>query len=265
MKKWLLAMSALLLTVGLLTGCGSKDKDSDAVKSVTGESKEKDKDKDKDEDEVVVDGPDDPDEPEEVIDEDDDKDEEKDEDKDKDKDKEKAKDEDKKAKSKDKKESNKDNLLMGVDENMVKNVDVVSQQELGESLEFGPLHLDISKVQLSEVEIGEDYVDMFEGKEELSLVTFEMRAENTSDKDVTFYPDQSTMTTSAGEQVETAFLMNDQLGGDFFGEVWKEGTVSFAVDSPVEELEHITLIITPGYDDDYNDLGKQVKLKIELE
>src|SRR5690625_2543905 len=263
MKKWLLAMSALLLTVGLLTGCGSKDKDSDAVKSVTGENKEKDKHKDKDGDEVVVDEHDDQDETEEVIDEDEDKDEEKDEDKDKDK--EKAKDEDKKAKSKDKKESNKDNLLMGVDENMVKNVDVVSQQELGESLEFGPLHLDISKVQLSEVEIGEDYVDMFEGKEELSLVTFEMRAENTSDKDVTFYPDQSTMTTSAGEQVETAFLMNDQLGGDFFGEVWKEGTVSFAVDSPVEELEHITLIITPGYDDDYNDLGKQVKLKIELE
>src|SRR5690625_1755724 len=263
MKKWLLAMSALLLTVGLLTGCGSKDKDSDAVKSVTGESKEKDKDKDKDEDEVVVDETDEPDEPEEVSDEEEDKEEEKDEDKDKDK--EKAKDEDKKAKSKDKKESNKDNLLMGVDENMVKNVDVVSQQELGESLEFGPLHLDISKVQLSEVEIGEDYVDMFEGKEELSLVTFEMRAENTSDKDVTFYPDQSTMTTSAGEQVETAFLMNDQLGGDFFGEVWKEGTVSFAIDSPVEELEHITLIITPGYDDDYNDLGKQVKLKIELD
>src|SRR5690625_937884 len=263
MKKWLLEMSALLITVGLLTGWGSKDKDSDAVKSVTGVSKEKDKDKDKEEEEVVVDEPDEPDEPEEVIEEEDDKEEEKDEDKDKDK--EKAKDEDKKAKSKDKKESNKDNLLMGVDENMVKNVDVVSQQELGESLEFGPLHLDISKVQLSEVEIGEDYVDMFEGKEELSLVTFEMRAENTSDKDVTFYPDQSTMTTSAGEQVETAFLMNDQLGGDFFGEVWKEGTVSFAIDSPVEELEHITLIITPGYDDDYNDLGKQVKLKIELD
>src|SRR5690625_3594037 len=180
MKKWLLAMSALLLTVGLLTGCGSKDKDSDAVKSVTGESK----DKDKDEDEVVVDEPDEPDEPEEVINEDEDKD--KDEEKDKDKDK--AKDEDKKDKDK----SSGDNLLAGIDKEIIENIEVVSHIDLDETLEFGPMILDITAAEVSEVTVEKDFVPMFDGEEEFSVVSIEMRAENTSDEDVRFYPDEAT-------------------------------------------------------------------------
>src|SRR5690625_1657479 len=258
MKKWLVLLSTMLLIVGIVAGCGSKD--SDDIKSVTGEgqkketeAKDKDKEKDKDE-ELVVDEPEDPEEPEEpeeVVN--------------KDKDEDKEKDKEKKDKKKDKKKSNTDDLLMGVDEHMVKNVEVVSQQELDESLTFGPLNLDINKVQLSELEITSDYVSMFDGKEEVSLITFEMRAENTSDKDLSFYPDQSTMTTSSGEQVEAVYMLNEPVGGDFFGEVWKEGNVSFAIDTPLEELEHITLIIAPGHDDDYDNLGKQAKLKIELD
>src|SRR5690625_536840 len=250
MKKWLVLLSTMLLIVGIVAGCGSKD--SDDIKSVTGEgqkketeAKDKDKEKDKDEELVV----DEPEEPEEVVNKDEDKD----------------KDKEKKDKKKDKKKSNTDDLLMGVDEHMVKNVEVVSQQELDESLTFGPLNLDINKVQLSELEISSDYVSMFDGKEEVSLITFEMRAENTSDKDLSFYPDQSTMTTSSGEQVEAVYMLNEPVGGDFFGEVWKEGNVSFAIDTPLEELEHITLIIAPGHDDDYDNLGKQEKLKIELD
>src|SRR5690625_5063949 len=253
MKKWLVLLSTMLLIVGMIAGCGSKD--SDDIKSVTGEgqkketeAKDKDKEKDKDE-ELVVDEPEDPEEPEEVVNKDEDK----------------EKDKEKKDKKKDKKKSNTDDLLMGVDEHMVKNVEVVSQQELDESLTFGPLNLDINKVQLSELEISSDYVSMFDGKEEVSLITFEMRAENTSDKDLSFYPDQSTMTTSSGEQVEAVYMLNEPVGGDFFGEVWKEGNVSFAIDTPLEELEHITLIIAPGHDDDYDNLGKQEKLKIELD
>src|SRR5690625_23220 len=256
MKKWLVLLSTMLLIVGIIAGCGSKD--SDDIKSVTGEgqkketeAKDKDKEKDKDE-ELVVDEPEDPEEPEEpeeVVNKDEDKD----------------KDKEKKDKKKDKKKSNTDDLLMGVDEHMVKNVEVVSQQELDESLTFGPLNLDINKVQLSELEISSDYVSMFDGKEEVSLITFEMRAENTSDKDLSFYPDQSTMTTSSGEQVEAVYMLNEPVGGDFFGEVWKEGNVSFAIDTPLEVLEQITLIIAPGHDDDYDNLGKQEKLKIELD
>src|SRR5690625_3449245 len=175
MKKWLVLLSTMLLIVGIVAGCGSKD--SDDIKSVTGEgqkketeAKDKDKEKDKDEELVV----DEPEEPEEVVNKDEDK----------------EKDKEKKDKKKDKKKSNTDDVLMGVDEHMVKNVEVVSQQELDESLTFGPLNLDINKVQLSELEISSDYVSMFDGKEEVSLITFEMRAENTSDKDLSFYPDQ---------------------------------------------------------------------------
>src|SRR5690625_3663829 len=164
MKKWLVLLSTMLLIVGIVAGCGSKD--SDDIKSVTGEgqkketeAKDKDKEKDKDE-ELVVDEPEDPEEPEEVVN--------------KDKDEDKEKDKEKKDKKKDKKKSNTDDLLMGVDEHMVKNVEVVSQQELDESLTFGPLNLDINKVQLSELEISSDYVSMFDGKEEVSLITFEM-------------------------------------------------------------------------------------------
>src|SRR5690625_696061 len=127
MKKWLVLLSTMLLIVGIIAGCGSKD--SDDIKSVTGEgqkketeAKDKDKEKDKDE-ELVVDEPEDPEEPEEpeeVVNKDEDKDEDK------------EKDKEKKDKKKDKKKSNTDDLLMGVDENMVKNVEVVFKQELDE-------------------------------------------------------------------------------------------------------------------------------------
>src|SRR5690625_3877583 len=79
MKKWLVLLSTMLLIVGIIAGCGSKD--SDDIKSVTGEGQKKeteakDKDKEKDE-ELVVDEPEDPEEPEEpeeVVNKDEDKD-----------------------------------------------------------------------------------------------------------------------------------------------------------------------------------------------
>lgn len=135
-------------------------------------------------------------------------------------------------------------------------------KELNETAESGPISLEVKGVQVADLEVAEDYVDIFDGEDELTVITVLMRAENSSEDTVSMYPDQATLTTDTGEQVEADLFFSDDVGGDFFGEVSKEGEIIFFVDSPAEDIGEINLIINGAHDENFETIGDDVKMTI---
>ncbi|TCI58320.1 DUF4352 domain-containing protein, partial [Exiguobacterium sp. SH0S2] len=88
---------------------------------------------------------------------------------------------------------------------------------------MGSVKFNVNKVQTSRLNVAEEYLDMFDGKDEVTLVVVNVTAENTVDDTIHFYPDQGTLVTNPGEQIDADLWFSDDVGGDFLGKVKKEG------------------------------------------
>lgn len=135
-------------------------------------------------------------------------------------------------------------------------------KDIKDTYENGPMNLTITGVQVGTLEPSEDYKDMFDGKEKLTTITVGMNAENTSDETVSFYPNQAVLTTNAGDQVDADLFLSGDVGGDFFGEVKKEGEVIFLLDTPAEEIESGKLIINGSHDENIDRLGEDLQIEL---
>lgn len=138
------------------------------------------------------------------------------------------------------------------------------QKDMTDVYENGPMNLTITGIQLGELEPSEEYAYMFDEKEKVTTVTVGMKAENTSDETVSFYPDQAVLTTNAGDQVDADLMLSGDVGGDFFGKVKKEGEVIFLLDTPVEEIETGKLIISGSHNENLDDLGEELQIELEF-
>ena len=87
--------------------------------------------------------------------------------------------------------------------------------DLGIEEKIGPIIFQINKVQTMRLQVASDFRSVFDDKKEVTLVSFSVVAENTSDETVTFFSDQARLVTNTGEQVDAAFLLSDDVGGEF--------------------------------------------------
>ncbi|PIC65376.1 hypothetical protein CSV79_01785 [Sporosarcina sp. P13] len=139
---------------------------------------------------------------------------------------------------------------------------VYKNKELNENAESGPMKLNVSAVQLANLEVAEDYKGMFDEKDKVTVITVQMKAENTIDETMSFYPDQATLTTDTGDQIDASLVLSDSVGGDFFGKVNKEGNAIFLVDTPAEEIGEISLNIDGSHDESFMNHGDKIKMTI---
>lgn len=124
-------------------------------------------------------------------------------------------------------------------------------KEVNEDTTSGPIELSITGIQLAELKVAKDMKELFDNKEEVGVITVGMKVENTEDTDVSIYPDQAVLTTNSGDQIDADLLLSDDVGGDFYGKVIKEGEVIFLLDLPVDDIEEVKLIINHAHDDDF--------------
>lgn len=110
-----------------------------------------------------------------------------------------------------------------------------------------------------------------DGKEEpSSAVGMKIQVENTTtDKIYTTYPDQATLVTSTGEQVEAETYLSDDVGGEIHEGVIKEGNVIFYLDrGKAEEIKWVKLTWSNSYEDPNGDYDKDLyfdqEVKLEL-
>ncbi|GAB3808432.1 hypothetical protein [Virgibacillus kimchii] len=136
--------------------------------------------------------------------------------------------------------------------------------DVDETHESGPMELTIHSIQSGNLVVSDEFKDMFDGKDELTMINVELRAENTSEDNVSWYPDQAVMTTNAGDQVDADLFFSDSVGGEFFGPTNQEGSVLFMLDTPAEEIESVKLIISGPHNEDFETIGDDLEIELSF-
>jgi len=137
-----------------------------------------------------------------------------------------------------------------------------TNKDLGIAEKLGPINLEINKVQTSRFAVAEDFKESFKNKDEVTMIILNIKAENTSDKTVSVYPDQATITTNTGEQLQAETFISDQVGGEFIGKVKKEGNVMFLADSKPEDITSIKFILDGPHDENLEKLAERYTVEI---
>jgi hypothetical protein len=151
-----------------------------------------------------------------------------------------------------------------IENEMGKTTILKKKKDMNELVENGPMKLTITGIQSATLEPAADYKEMFDNKDKLTVITVGMKAENTSKETVSFYPDQATLTTNAGDQVDADPLLSDEVGGDFFGPTKKEGKVIFQLDTPAKEISEIKLVIPGASNENLDSLGEDIQLPLSF-
>lgn len=136
----------------------------------------------------------------------------------------------------------------------------------GKPIEMGPIKLFIDGLMVLEVEPNEDMKELvFEDQDKVRAIVTNMRAENTSEDDVEFYPNQSIMVTDTGEQVESDMLLMGDIGGEFLGKVKMEDQTWWILKDPDKDIKTVKMIINPPSDaNSFDDLSEEKRLEFEV-
>ena len=126
-------------------------------------------------------------------------------------------------------------------------------------------NIKINAIQSGKIELTDEAKEMLsQSKNDVSFVVLNMTLENKTDKTLAIYPDQSTIITNTKEQMETNMLASDNLGGDYIGNVVKEGNIVFLLNSKAEDLGKIKLIIGAPQNSNFENLGEDIIFEFEV-
>lgn len=135
--------------------------------------------------------------------------------------------------------------------------------DINETLENGPFTITLLNANLAELEVSEEYADFFD-QEISTVVGLEVKVENATGDTNSIYPDQGTIVTNTGNQVEADLFFSDDVGGDFLGEVTKSGTVFFFFDGDTESIENVRFVIGSGHGEDWENFGEDIEFAIDF-
>ncbi|WP_214760036.1 DUF4352 domain-containing protein [Exiguobacterium sp. s129] len=133
----------------------------------------------------------------------------------------------------------------------------MKNRNLGIEEKIGPIIFQIDKVQTLRLQVASDFRFMFDEKKEVTIVSFNVIVENTSDDTVLFHPNQARLVTNTGEQVDADLIISEDVGGEFLGKVKKEGGVLFHVDSMPAELTEVRFVVEGPYNDQFNKIAEE--------
>ncbi len=151
-------------------------------------------------------------------------------------------------------------------EGMVKKP-VLTAHDIEYMTESGPIQITVHSVQLANLTATTDDMASLLGIEKDvpgAVFSIKLTVENTSADDVGIYPDQSVIVTDTKEQVNSNIILNDQVGGDFYGQVVKDGQIYFICKNPADDIHHIQWRIDAAHDSSYYSLGEDIIIEFEL-
>lgn len=133
-------------------------------------------------------------------------------------------------------------------------------------IKMGPMLLTVETVKIYDIETDESgKSNYFNGEDNVRLIWVDMKTENTSKEDISFYPDQAIMVTDTGEQLDSEVLMMQEVGGDFLGKVKKEGVSWWIVKNMDQDIKELTFIVSPPTKAaSIEELGKEKRIKFDV-
>jgi len=142
---------------------------------------------------------------------------------------------------------------------------LVAREDNIDTVETGPMTLDIPQLNVQDVNLSGDLLDFIEF-EPTGIIQIDMEVSNTSDDDINFYPDQATITTNTGEQLEADLWFSDHIGGEYLGAVNKSGSVYYLLEnSNPEDIDTIRITMSaPHTLEDWEDVGEAVDFEVSI-
>ena len=140
----------------------------------------------------------------------------------------------------------------------------VKDIDFNQTFKTGPFNITIERVQAIDIITNDEMKSMFDGKDEITSIAMSVKVENTSDDELNFYPDQGEITTDTKEQIDAETFLSDSVGGEFKGQIIKEGTIIFIANSKAEDINKITLFIDGPSNQDFDRVGEDLKIDIDL-
>ena len=132
-------------------------------------------------------------------------------------------------------------------------------------VKMGSMNLYISSMHIVDIKPTEASKTFFDDQDQARAIIVDMKAENTSEQDIIFHPNQSIIVTDTGEQVESDMLMMGEVGGDFLGKVTKEGQTWWLLKNLDKDIKKVKLIISPPQiADTYEEQGKERRLEFDI-
>lgn len=174
------------------------------------------------------------------------------------------------AEQKEQKEEPADDSTTGevVEENGLRKEPVATNKELNLAGETGPFKYTIEGVQVSRLTATTDEMAEVLGIEkdkEVALVAINASAENTTDKTLSFYIGQATLTTNTKEQVEADGFLSEYIEGEFLGNVKNSGNLIYILkNSKAEDITNLIMHIDAPHDENFENIGDEVKIDINL-
>lgn len=142
-----------------------------------------------------------------------------------------------------------------------------SENELpieAQTIETGGFTLAIENLgYLNRDDLGAEADDVLEADTQ-TVLALNMTVENTTDDTLAFYPDQSTLIVG-NQQVEAHFFLSEQVGGDFIGNVVKDGVVMYETSlskDEVEALGEVRYVVDGPHDEDFERVGDDVDVTL---
>ncbi|MBM7839044.1 hypothetical protein JOC54_002314 [Alkalihalobacillus xiaoxiensis] len=134
-----------------------------------------------------------------------------------------------------------------------------------DTIESGPMTLDIPQLNVQEVSLSGEILEFLDF-EPTGIIQIDMEASNTSEDDINFYPSQATITTNTGEQLESHILLSDHIDGEFLGAVNKSGSIYYLLEnSDPNEIETVRILINaPHTLEDWEDVGEKIDMQVTI-
>lgn len=136
----------------------------------------------------------------------------------------------------------------------------------GDVAETGPISIEFGAISIINLEPLDTAKEMFGGHDRVTMIGIAVSVENTSDNTVSFHPNQGTIVTNTKEQQAADLFISENVGGEFIGQVVKEGKVLFTLESSPEEITSITYVIEPPFNSDpFEQVGDKLTFEFEFE
>lgn len=141
-----------------------------------------------------------------------------------------------------------------------------ARNDTTDPIETGSISLTLNQVNTVSGELTEEFASYLDDKEDINYIQLDMEVANSSEETINFYAGQATVTTSTGEQLDMPNgLMSDHIGGEFIGAVSKSGSLIYLLENSLaEDVEWVRILINAPQNDNYEKIGEDIDIKVEL-
>ncbi len=144
--------------------------------------------------------------------------------------------------------------------------EVIKKTDIDETKETGPFKVKVNYISALSFEPTKEMASFVETNENglVHLIAVHMTIENTTDETLAIYPNQSVLIANK-KQVDSDLFLSADIGGDFYGNVEKEGIVFYVYDGDLADVEDMKVIVKPPHGPTYESIGDAIEFELKFE